>query len=333
VFSCGDPVTQKKTEPKAILVVAGKDAALVKRRVGECVDALLSPDERAMALLSLTGKEAQIAQVLDELRTLPFLAERRVVVIQDADPFVTAQRSALETYFEQPSPSGILILAVGSWPGNTRLAKKLKSAGELISVDPPKPWHMARELVALTSQRYQKRLALPAAELLVQLTGDNWSGLQGELDKLVLFVGQARDITVAQVEALVGHNRVFGAFEVIDAMSSGNAGEALKRLRNLFAEDKAAQYTVVGAFAYHFRRLFSGKALLTQGRSPADVAKALRLWAKKDLFFAQLRRLSLEQIGTYLQSLAEIDYQIKTGRMRPAVAMEQLVLRVSVSRG
>ncbi len=322
-------MAKKKTDATPIIVVAGKDSALVKRCVGEQVDAMLTPDERATALLSLDGKQADIAQVMDELRTLPFLAERRVVVVQEADPFVTAHRSTLETYFDSPSSTGCLVLAVGSWPGNTRLAKKLKSAGDLIHVDPPKPWHMARELVALSDRRHQKKLAPAAAELLVQLTGDDWSRLQGELEKLVVFVGQTREIGVAHVEQLVGHNRVFGAFEVIDAMSMGRSGEALKRLRNMFAEDRAAQYTVVGAFAYHFRRLFNGKALLTQGQSQGDVAKALRLWAKKDQFFAQLRRLSLAQIGLYLQRLAEIDYHIKTGRMRPAVAMEQLVLRVS----
>ena len=321
-------MAKKKTIP-SIVVVAGKDAALVKRRVGELLDAMLTPEERVTALLSLAGKEASIAQVLDELRTLPFLAERRVVAIQDADPFVTAHRSALETYFDHPSATGTLVLAVTSWPGNTKLAKKLKSAGELVNVDPPKPWHMARELVTLANQRYKKKLALPAAELLVQLAGDDWSRLQGELDKLALFSGENPTVTAAHVEQLIGHNRVFGAFEVIDAMSAGNTGEALGRLRNMFAEDKNAQYTVVGAFAYHFRRLFNGKALLTQGRSPADVAKELRLWAKKDEFFAQLRRLSLDRIGYYLERLCDIDYDIKTGRARPAVAIEHLVLAAS----
>lgn len=322
-------MAKKQQEIPPIVVICGKDAALVKQRTGEWVDQLLPHDQRATALLSLTGKEAQIAQVLDELRTLPFLAERRVVVIHEAESFVSAHRSTLETYFDAPSPTGTLILAVSSWPGNTKLAKKLKTAGELVSVDPPKPWHMARELVNVATTRYQKKLARPAAELLVQLTGDDWTRICGELDKLVLFAGDTPSITVAHVEKLVGHNRVFGAFEVIDAMSAGHTGEALQRLRNMFAEDKNAQYTVVGAFAYHFRRLFNGKALLSKGRSPADVAKELRLWGKKDQFFAQLRRLSLEQIGKHLERLAEIDYEIKTGRTRPPVAIEQLVMSAS----
>jgi DNA polymerase III delta subunit len=59
------------------------------------------------------------------------------------------------------------------------------------------------------------------------------------------------------------------------------------------------------------------------------VTKALRIWGKKDEFFAQVRGLTLEQIGLQLQRLAEIDYQIKTGQTRPPVAIEQLVLGMS----
>jgi len=146
---------------------------------------------------------------------------------------------------------------------------------------------------------------------------------------LSLFVDDKQRITAQDVESLVGHNRVFGAFEVIDAMVAGNTGQALKRLRNMFAEDKNAQYTVVGAFAFHFRRMFSAKALLSKGRSIPDVTKALRIWGKTDQFFAQVKRLTLEQIGLQLQRLAEIDYQIKTGQTRAPVAIERLVLGMS----
>jgi DNA polymerase III delta subunit len=42
-----------------------------------------------------------------------------------------------------------------------------------------------------------------------------------------------------------------------------------------------------------------------------------------------LRKLSLRQIGTYLQQLAETDYRIKTGRTKTPVAMEQFVLKLA----
>ena len=312
---------------KQIYVIAGKDSSLVKRQARECLNQCLPTDQHPLGLLSLDGNEAQIGQVLDELRTLPFLSDRRVVLIKEADDFVSKNRPSLETYFDRPCTSATLILAVNTWLKSTKLAKKLDAVGELITVDPPKPWQMPAEAVTYTQTQHQKKLHPQAAQLLVELTGDDWIRVCNEIDKLVIFAPEAPTLNVDHVEQLIGHNRVYGAFEVIDAMSAGDRPQALKRLRNMFAEDKNAQYTVVGAFAYHVRRLFQGKAMLSQGQSPQATAQALKLWGRKEAFFQQLQRLTLDQLGEQLKQLAQIDFHIKTGQVRPAIAIEQFVLQ------
>jgi DNA polymerase-3 subunit delta len=167
------------------------------------------------------------------------------------------------------------------------------------------------------------------AELLIELTGDNLPRLYSEIDKLAIFANSEKTIKPNHVEALIGHNRIFGAFSVIDACLAGNVAQAVDRLRNMFAEDRTAEYTVVGAFAFHFRRMFGAKVLLEKGFRPAEIANRLRIWGNKDGFFAQLRKMTLKQIGDGIQQLAGIDYAIKTGRTKPQVAIEQLVLKLA----
>jgi DNA polymerase III delta subunit len=77
--------------------------------------------------------------------------------------------------------------------------------------------------------------------------------------------------------------------------------------------------------------MFNAKALLEKRTPRQQIEKTLRIWGDRDSFFAQLRRLSLKQIGRYLRQLAETDYAIKTGRANAKVAMEQLVLRLCAS--
>jgi DNA polymerase-3 subunit delta len=312
---------------KPIYVIHGSDGGLVGRRYQELIDQGLEPEQRSMGLLALDGKDAAIAQVLDELRTSPFLTPRRVVAVREADDFVSKNRPLLEGYFDAPSPSGVLVLCVETWPSNTRLAKKLISVGELISVEPPKPWEMSAALIQYATQRHTKKLDKGASDLLVELTGDDWGRICNEVDKLAVFIDQERVITVEHVESLAGHNRLFGAFDVIDRVTRGQTGMAIQQLRAMFDQDKGAEYTVVGAFAFHVRRLFQAKALLLKGANQATVAKELRLfWKVKDAFMAQVQRLTLEQISGLLQRLGEIDFQIKTGQTRAEVAIEQLVL-------
>jgi len=314
---------------KPIYVICGDDEGLVSRRCQELVDLLLEPEQRTVGLLTVDGRDAAISQVLDELRTLPFLTPRRVVVVRGADEFVSKNRPILEGYFDAPCASGVLVMTVETWPATTRLAKKLGQVGELISVSPPKPWEMPAELVAMAAQRHAKKLAREAAELLVEWTGDDWGRVCNELDKLAVFVDQEKAITVDHVEQLAGHNRLFGAFDVINAVTMGQTGLAIRQLRAMFDQDKDAEYTVVGAFAFHVRRLFQAKAMLSKGAVPATVVKELRLfWKAKDAFMTQVQRLGLEQIAGLLQALGEIDFRIKTGQARAEVAIEQLILRM-----
>jgi len=108
-----------------------------------------------------------------------------------------------------------------------------------------------------------------------------------------------------------------------------DVAKAVDRLRNMFAEDKSAEYTVVGAFAFHYRRMFNAKVMLEEGVRPAEIADRLRIWSNKDGFFLQVRKLPLKQLGENLQRLADIDYAIKTGRTKAKVAIEQLVLKLA----
>ena len=314
-----------------VYVISGKEQSLVKKRYHELLDRLMAPEQRPTGLLTCDSK-MPLNTVLDELRTAPFLTDRRIVAIHEADEFVTSHRARLEAYFDAPCSSGVLILTVKSFPASTKLAKKLKTVGELVSVVPPKPWQLPAHMAQYVKEVYDKRLDRGAAQLMVDLTGNDIARLYSEVEKLIIFVDDKQQITAADVEALVGHNRVFGVFEVIDSMVTGNTGLALERLRNMFAEDKNAQYTVVGAFAFHFRKMFNAKALLSKGMGMPQVTKELAIWGKKDQFFNQVQRLSLEQIGRQLQRLTEIDYAIKTGRTRAPVAIEQLVLDLGLRK-
>ncbi len=317
---------KSKRQSCPIYVIAGKERSLVDMEYRELLDKLVEPAQRMVSLFDADADTVTISQVLDELRTLPFLADRRVVVIKGADDFVSANRQLLEKYFESPSPSGVLVLTVSSWSAQTKLAKLLSKVGELIPVEQPKPSQLPQRVCQYAKEAYGKEFEKGAAELLVELAGDELGRLYSEVDKLATFADKEKVITANHVELLIGHNRLFNAFAVIDAITSGQISRAVERLRSMFAEDRSTEYTVVGAFAFHFRRLFNAKVLLQKGLGYDQIANKVRVWSNRDDFFAQVRKLSLKQIGQYLQKLAEIDHAIKTGQSKAQVAMEQLVL-------
>ena len=319
---------QQKSK-KLIYVVAGKETALVNDQSNKLIEQLLKPQQRETCLFKPDPARSSISEVLDELWTLPFLAEKKVVLISMADDFISQNRSLLEKYFDKPSPTAILILTAASWPATTRLAKKLSGTGELISITEPKRGQLPFRLIEYTKDAHNKILSKTAAESLIELSGDSLARLYSEIDKLALFADNEKSITPHHIESLIGNNRSLNCFAVIDAVTAGKVGIAINHLRKMFADDRSAEFTVVGAFAFHFRRMFGAKVLIDKGVNSNKVAGIMRIWGQKEAFFAQLRKISLSQIGEYLQQLAATDYAIKTGRTKTKVAMEQLVLKMS----
>ena len=214
----------KKFQP--IYVIASKEESLVSQKCREMLEELVEPSERATGLFNADPKEVEAADILDELRTAPFLSDKRVVVIKGADDFISQNRELLEKYFDNPCTTGILILAVNTWRSNTRLAKKLPKVGKLVTVTQPRAWQLPGRLVQYASDAYSKRLSKDAAELLVELTGDDLVRLYSEIDKLALFADSEKTIIMEHVEKLIGHNRLYNAFAVIDKCLAGNAGAA-----------------------------------------------------------------------------------------------------------
>jgi len=318
---------KKKDDP--IIVIACEDESLASEKSSELIEQLLDPEQRTLGLLRCDGSQVTPQDVFDELRTLPLMSNKRVVLIKKAEKFISAYRELLEKYFDSPSPTGVLILSVNKWDSRTRLAKKLPSVGRLILVSQASGYKLTPKLSAYAKDAHGKRLGSSEAKFLIDLMGDKLLQLYTEIDKLALYAHERERITLEDIERLTGHNRLFNCFDVINSCLDGHIGKAVERLRTMFAEDKSSEYTAVGAFAYHFRRMFQAKTMLQDGVHINQVTKIFRVWRIKDSFFRSLQQLTLEKIGGYLQKLAATDYAIKTGQTSPRVALEKLVIEMA----
>ena len=151
-------------------------------------------EQRMTGLSSVDGDEASVAEILDELRTTPFLTDKRVVVVRKADGFVSKHRDILEKYFEKPAATGVLVLTVSTWDARTRLAKMLPKVGTLIELTPPPRWKLPEHLMQHAAAKHKVKLNKDAAEMLVELIGEELTQLYNEVEKLTLFAhGRAGD--------------------------------------------------------------------------------------------------------------------------------------------
>jgi len=309
------------------------DEDLLKRLARErIVSVALGDADPALAVSVYAGDKLDFSTVRNELDTLPFLAPCRVVVVENADPFVTEHRQALEQYVTKPSSIGVLVLETKTFPETTKLAKALPDAAKIVCKGPP-PYKLAAWCVEWAKSRYQKKLAPDAAELLVELVGAGMGLLDQELGKLASAVGAKTAITAEDVQRYVGRSKSADVFRIMDAVGDGKPGEALSILEDLFAEGEDPM-AVLGPLTWQLRQLAAVGRLTAAGQAlgPAmDAARVPRF--RRESFERQARWLGRRRLDKLTEWLAEINFGLKGGNALPErVQVERLVVMLARPR-
>lgn len=326
----------KPDQPPPIVVIAGDDAYQKLAHLERTLDELLPPEvDRTLALSVLDGARKgeqpppTASAVLQELATLPFLADRRVVVIRSADNFITDNRERLERYADAPSRTGILVLECRAFPKTTRFYKAVEAIGGRILECKKLTGRALTEFVVARAAERQKRLEPAAAAKLVNLIGAEPCMLDGEIEKLALYAGQRREITLDDVTALVGQTREEKVFAAMDAAAEGNLYKALSLWHQVLETDPAGVYKAVGGVAFVLRKWLTAHNLAAQGAPLGAIAPKVMMWGRERELAALLERLPARTIRRYLAALADLDSQAKQGLRSIENGVELLLARLA----
>ncbi len=315
----------------AFCVVLGDDVYLRRESIAALTRGLLGGEADDLAVTRFAGEKAGLADVLDELRTLPFLVRRRVVIVDDADPFVTAHRKELEHLIDGPPTPGALILAVKTWPGNTRLAKAVARSGLPVDCKTPDERDLPQWLVHFAKARSSVKLHPAASALLVELVGAEIGLLVSEVEKLAISVGEKREIGREDVAKMVGAGRVETIWRTLDAATTGKGAEALADLDRLMASGEHP-VGLLAAMASSLRKLHHAGQLR---RAKRDLETACR---ESGAFPAarvheQHAHLGPRRVDALPGLLLKADLDLKgSTSLPPEVVLERLVVRLARKR-
>ena len=300
--------------------------AIARLALGDAEDAELSVGK-------VPGSSATLAAVFDEVRTLPFLAPRRVVVVEDADPFVTAHRRELEDYAARPVMSGTLILSTKLWPSTTKLAKAVDKSGLAIECKAPAEKVLPAFLIALAKDKHGAKLSADAASLLVELIGAEVGLLAAEVQKLANSGANGAAIGREAVERLVSAHRVRKIWEVIEAATTGQGGPALEELDRLLAdgEHPVGLLAAVGKSlgdVHHVGQLRRAKRDLRSACAEAGVSS----WFA-DRIGRQHTHLGPDRVDKLPAMLLRADLDLKgTSTLTPRAVFERLLVELARPR-
>lgn len=173
----------------SICAVAGADPFLRNQCMDRLKRSLLAGKDAEFSLTTFDGSSptTTFKTVYAELATRSmFGGGRRLVVLEQADDFITKNRTELEDYSTTPKKSAILVLEPASFPATTRLAKTIEKEGIILDCAAPKEADALRWILSWAQITHRIRIETSAAELLLEMVGISLGLLDQELAKLAL---------------------------------------------------------------------------------------------------------------------------------------------------
>lgn len=302
----GDP------KPAYLLVT---DQTFLARKVLEACREKVAETARAFDWSVHNLQTDSVEDAIARARTLPWMTPRRWIFVWNAH----LGGEPLKSYLSRPVERTVLIL---------QAAKKPQGWPRLPSIEIDTGRKALLQGIRRRASEEGFTVAPGAAEMLVELVGEDLLELSSELEKVLLHEWESRRIDVDSVLKLTVDARQSDAFELASAMAERNRRKALEILGRLFAgkvDPHREAPRVVSLLYWSFKRILVARELMEQRRDFFSVVQRLKYWGIKDRE-REVRSFSREILADLLLRLRETDRLCKTSSADARIHLERVVI-------
>ncbi|MBC1573146.1 DNA polymerase III subunit delta [Listeria booriae] len=334
----------KKIEKKQfapIYLIIGTEDYIINETKKRLVANILDTEDTDFNYANFDLDETAIEQVIEEAETIPFFGDRRLIVASNPS-FLTTEKTKskiehrtarFEDYLNEPVDYSILVIIarVEKLDERKKLTKLLKKQATIVDAKRPNDAEL-RKWIQSAIKNNDFSMEIPAIERLMELTGGQLTTAMNELDKLMLYKLESREISVADVESLVVRSLEQNIFLLLDKMIALDISGALSIYYDLLKQ-KEEPIKILALIASQFRLLTQIKLLEKQGFSQQQVAQKLKVHPFRVKIGArQAKSFSYEQLTATLERLAEMDFEMKTGYGDKAQKLEWFLFSLQDQR-
>ena len=335
-------------EKPTVYILRGDDREQIESRLHDFSARLGEPDMAEMNTSHLEGKSTSLNDLRSAALAMPFLTERRLVIVEDAvQPFAgrgkEKDREAFLTLLESLPPTTALVLVI---PDSRKYRKgafeweTLREKHWLISwVSEHTEQVMILDCALPTDSEMNQWMRAKAAELggsltpaavstLVEYVGNNTQRAAQEITKLLTYVNYARPADDDDVRRLTAQDQQASIFDMVDAIGNRDGKLAVETLHILLEDSDPLP--LFGMIVRQFRLMLQAREILDSGGSQADIAKLLRQHSYVAQKVAgQARQFSLPDLESIYHQLLQIDVDGKSGGMDVGLALDVLIAQLA----
>ncbi len=306
----------------------GEETYLIRQYKNKLIEALRAPGD-VMNAAFYEGKNIDPAEVIDLAETLPFFAERRLIVIEDSGMFKNACEE-MAAYMKRIAETTCFLFVEKEVDGRSKMYKAVRSAGRAVEFKRLQEKKL-EQWVLKCMKREKKAIARPVVQLLLEKTGNDMENIASELEKLFCYTMGREEIREEDVEAVCVQQTTGKVFAMVDCIAEKKQRQALGLYYDLLAL-REPPGRILYLIARQFHLLLLVKELASQGYGDRDIAEKAGLKGREFVVrknLAQARRFTASQLREAVEGCVQMEEDVKTGKLMDKMAVELLIVKYS----
>ncbi len=317
---------KNNTHPPVYLLCGTED--YLKRQFRDKLKAALMADGDTMNYSYFEGKQQDTKEISGIAATMPFFADRRLIIIENSNLFKSADDNIVELINNIPDTT-VMVFVETEVDKRNRLYKAVKEKGYICELNAQSDNDIMKWVLSVLT-RENKKISQDTMQLFLEKTGSSMEYISKELEKLICYTMDREIITREDIEEVCVTQTTNRIFEMITAMANKNQKKALSLYYDLLTL-KEPPMRILFLISRQFNQLLIVKELTENGNASAAIASKMgiqsflvgKLQAQARVFKTSVLRRAIEECVTLEES-------VKTGQIEDRLAVEMVIVRYSV---
>ncbi len=255
----------------SVYFIHGEDHFLSDKIIKQLITKFTSPESKEFDLVNLFGEDINSENIIEQLDMFPFLAENKVVVVRDFEQLKERDKTKIAEYIHNIPSTSILIVHCESIKKSTKIFKAFDKYITISATPPAGYWEIEKWLNA-ELRRLRIKSSREAVSLFSSKIEADYYTAYNELEKILIFIGDRKVITVQDIENCMDNNRASSIFELQNAIGRRDKKNALTILHNyLDAEDGKNSILLIVMLTRFFQIIWRIKYLQVSGLSISEI--------------------------------------------------------------
>ena len=274
-----DEIRERRFAP--LYLLAGEEPFYLALLSDAIEHSALEEHERDFNQTVLYGRDSDLDQVLAAARQFPMMAERRLVLVKEAQDLrewkSKEKLEKLAAYADNPVDSTVLVLVHRNKMPDKRLSavKRIQKSGTVFQSDRIRDYKLPEWIEGFVHSK-RRRIGPRTAQVMAEYLGNDLKKVAGELEKLFIALPEGGEVSDALIEQHIGISKEYNVFELTGALANKDIGRVTRIIQYMRANEKSNPVPrILPVLTNYFGRVLAFHHL--PNHDPSAVASALRV--------------------------------------------------------